>query len=87
MYIEGDDSEREFTRFLRIWENSTYRSDSTSHQSLYDIDGQAAIERRNLRAASLHLAWRKKALITFANDCLSAMGRSKNVNVPALAHH
>jgi hypothetical protein len=68
MYIEGNDSEREFTRFLRFWVNSIYRSDSTSQQSFYDIGGQAAVEWRNLRAASLHVAWRKKVLITFAND-------------------
>lgn len=87
LYNEGIVSKREFTRFLRIWENSTYRSESTSQQSLYDIGGQAAVERRYLRAASLHVAWRKKVLITLAADCLSAMRRLKNVNVPALAHH
>lgn len=87
LFSEGAVSQREFTRFLRIWGNSTYRSDSSAQQSLYDIGGQAAVERRYQRASSLYVAWRKKVLITLAKDCITAIERSKNVNVPTLAHH
>lgn len=80
LYNEGAVSKREFARYIRIWENSTYRSDSPSQQSLYDLGGQAAVDRRYQRAGKLHVAWRKKVLITLANECLSSIRRSKDVS-------
>lgn len=75
MFSQGVISKREFARYVRIWENSAYRTTSKVQEGLYAIGGQAAVERRYCRAANLHVAWRKQVLISIARDCLARLGK------------
>jgi hypothetical protein len=73
LYSQGLVTRRELTRFITIWENSTFRTNSLSQENLFAIGGLAAVERRYKRAQLLHAAWRKKVLISMAKDCLAEL--------------
>jgi hypothetical protein len=75
LYRQGEVTKREFDRYTRIWANSSFRSTSKAQEQLYAIGGQAAVERRYSRASKLHVAWRKKVLISIAKDCLDRIGQ------------
>jgi hypothetical protein len=75
MFVQGVISKREFARYTRIWENSTFRTNSRAQDGLYAIGGQAAVERRYCRARKLHAAWRMQVLISIARDCLARLGK------------
>lgn len=77
LYRQGEVTKREFDRYNRIWSNSTFRSNSKAQDQLFALGGQAAVERRYSRASNLHVAWRKKVLISIARDCLERLAAQK----------
>jgi hypothetical protein len=72
---DGEISKREFVRYARIWENSTFRSSSKIQDKLFAIGGQQALERRYKRTKKLYSAWRMQILTTMSREILIKLGK------------
>jgi len=73
LFAEGAITKRQLRRYVRLWENSTFRTHSRTQDALFAIGGQTALERRYTRSLRLHVAWRKKVLALMARDCLAKL--------------